>query len=85
MSYPAYYIVRCVTGPVFCCSEHMLKLVGIQRFLGAHAHVETIADAGECSNCVNEAKSRKQAEIGREDLNPDGSEPSGHLSQVESK
>ena len=54
--FPAPYIVHTVQGPVFCCETHMRKLVGLQRFLGAHAHVETIADFGQCSNCVNEAK-----------------------------
>jgi hypothetical protein len=58
VSYPAYYIVHCATGPVFCCDDHMQKLVGLQRFLGVHAHVETIADAGECGNCVNESRAR---------------------------
>lgn len=55
-SYPAPYIVHTVQGPVFCCETHMRTLVGLQRFLGAHAHVETIADYGQCGNCVNEAK-----------------------------
>ena len=54
--FPAPYIVHTVQGPVFCCEMHMKKLVGLQRFLGTHAHVETLADYGQCSNCHNEAK-----------------------------
>lgn len=56
--YPAEYIVHTVSGPVSCCESHMQKLVGLQRFLGAHAHVEHTADLGRCSNCENEAKKR---------------------------
>lgn len=61
MNYPADYIVHCVNGPVVCCHNHMQKLVGLQRFMGAHVQVETIADQGTCGNCVNEAKSRGES------------------------
>ncbi|MGH8258539.1 MAG: hypothetical protein ACREUG_02485 [Steroidobacteraceae bacterium] len=53
--FPAPYIVHTVQGPVFCCGDHMRKLVALQTFLGVHAHVETIADYGRCSNCEHEA------------------------------
>lgn len=59
-TYPAAFAVHTVQGITHACHRHASTLVNLMRFMGANSLPMPldVNDQHECSNCVNEAKSK---------------------------
>lgn len=60
LKFPATRVVHWATGPVHCCEQHAKGLLVIGGILGGHTPVTPSDGLHECSNCVNEAKVKKE-------------------------
>jgi hypothetical protein len=64
-SYPATMMVHTASGPTPACHEHAEQIARLFRFLGSHVNATVLLEEKECSNCVNEAKSKAPDVKGR--------------------